>query len=162
MGDSGSVHSYRHGGASNGGGYQTSVSASGSVKSGYAPIEVHSSCLADGEILELGLSAGGGCSSGAATGRSSSPVSNVSLSGDELTLPPSLVSLRRSTRRAPRFAASALDEHGQVRFDEHVSYIDRTTAAPAAPADEDDDDDNNQLYLDPPGFRTPPEDSEST
>lgn len=107
MGDTGSVHSYRipHAG-------QTSASASGSVKSGYAPIEVHA-CL-DGDEL-------GGA-------RSSSPVSNVSLSGDEVTLP-GLVPLRRSGRRA-RFAqastASDSEDHGQVRFDDHVSYIDRT------------------------------------
>ena len=103
MGDTGSVHSYR----TNAG--QTSASASGSVKSGYAPIEVHAS----------------------------SPVSNISLSGDEVTLP-GLVSLRRSARRA-RFGSSAQTtsdsegDHGQVRFDDHVSYIDRTTADVDAP-----------------------------
>ena len=115
MGDTGSVHRYR----SNAG--QTSASASGSVKSGYAPIEVHA-CL-DGDDL-------GGA-------RSSSPVSNISLSGDEVTLP-GLVSLRRSARRA-RFGSSAQTtsdsegDHGQVRFDDHVSYIDRTTADVDAP-----------------------------
>lgn len=93
---------------------------------------------------------------GTATGRSSSPISNMSLSGDELTLPPGLVSQRRSARRAPRFAAAEMsDEHGQVRFDDHVSYIDRsgTTDVPA-----------DRLYTDlsSSGFRTPPEDSEST
>ncbi len=140
MGDTGSVHSYRHGGG-------FSVSASGSVKSGYVPIEVHSSCgLTDGEMVDIGT----------ATGRSSSPISNMSLSGDELTLPPGLVSQRRSARRAPRFAAAEMsDEHGQVRFDDHVSYIDRsgTTDVPA-----------DRLYTDlsSSGFRTPPEDSEST
>lgn len=126
MGDTGSVHSYRipHAG-------QTSASASGSVKSGYAPIEVHA-CL-DGDEL-------GGV-------RSSSPVSNMSLSGDEVTLP-GLVSLRRSARRA-RFgstqATSDSEDHGQVRFDDHVSYIDRT----------------NATGMDPSGSRTP-DDSSST
>lgn len=137
MGDTGSVHSYRHGGG--GGSYQTSVSASGSVKSGYAPVEVHSSCLTDGE---LDMPGGGG-----GNGRSSSPVSNMSLSGDELSIPPGLVPVRRSARRAhqnhprPSPATDSGDEHGQVRFDDHVSYIDRTASG--------------QLYSDPPGFRSP-------
>lgn len=114
MGDTSSVHSYRipHAG-------HTSASASGSVKSGYAPIEIHA-CLNDGDDL---------LPSGA---RSSSPVSIISLSGDEVTLP-GLVSLRRSARRA-RFgtqgtaapAVSDSDDHGQVRFDDQVSYFDRT------------------------------------
>ncbi|KZS17465.1 Uncharacterized protein APZ42_016327 [Daphnia magna] len=118
MGDTSSVHSYRipHTG-------QTSASASGSVKSGYAPVEIHA-CLNDGDDLASGA-------------RSSSPVSIISLSGDEVTLP-GLVSLRRSARRA-RFgnnstqAAGALagdnEDHGQVRFDDQVSYFDRTTVA---------------------------------
>ena len=122
MGDTGSVHSYRHGG-----GGASATSASGSVKSGYAPIEVHAGgLLTDGEMMDL------------ATGRSSSPVSNMSLSGDELTLPPGLVSQRRSARRGPpRFSApgGADDEHGQVRFDDHVSYIDRTSTAVDVVAD---------------------------
>lgn len=127
MGDTGSVHSYRipHGG-------HTSASASGSVKSGYAPIEVHA-CL-DGDEL-------GGA-------RSSSPVSNVSLSGDEVTLP-GLVSLRRSARRA-RFgsshATSDSEDHGQVRFDDHVSYIDRTAGVDEATGTDG-------------GYRSTPEDS---
>ena len=111
MGDTSSVHSYRipHAG-------HTSASASGSVKSGYAPIEIHS-CLNDADDLPSGA-------------RSSSPVSIVSLSGDEVTLP-GLVSLRRSARRS-RFgtqgtaAAGDGDDHGQVRFDDQVSYFDRT------------------------------------
>lgn len=131
MGDTGSVHSYR---IPNTG--QTSASASGSVKSGYAPIEVHA-CL-DGDDL------GGGA-------RSSSPVSNISLSGDEVTLP-GLVSLRRSARRA-RFgsaqATSDSEDHGQVRFDDHVSYIDRTALVNAGGMDAS------------PGSRSP-EDSPST
>lgn len=116
MGDTGSVHSYRipHTG-------QTSASASGSVKSGYAPIEIHA-CLNDVDDLPSGA-------------RSSSPVSIVSLSGDEVTLP-GLVSLRRSARRArfggnstPGAMASDNEDHGQVRFDDQVSYFDRTTVA---------------------------------
>ena len=144
MGDTGSVHSYRHGS------YQTSVSASGSVKSGYAPIEVHSACLTDGE-LEL---------SGTGGGRSSSPVSNMSLSGDELSIPPGLVSVRRSARRAhhhqPRpSAADSGDEHGQVRFDDHVSYIDRATTSPSSSP-------GVLFSADPCGFRPSPEDESSS
>lgn len=154
MGDTGSVHSYRlpsHAG-------QTSASASGSVKSGYAPAaEVQS---IDGDELQ-GMTM---------TGRSSSPISNMSLSGDEVTLPSTsgsgsnhqLVALRRSARRA-RFgggsssqqqqqaAASDSDcDHGsgQVRFDEHVNYIDRCTAALAssASADASEDDQSESTW----------------
>jgi len=121
MEDSSSVSSYRIPGAGH-----TSASASGSVKSGYAPIEVHQ---VDGD------------------GRSSSPVSYVSLSGDEVT--PAGVALRRSARRTrftvdphhnapsssvetelvPSVTASGEDHNSHViehvRFDDHVSYIDR-------------------------------------
>ena len=121
MGDTGSVHSYRMAGA------QTSVSASGSVKSGYAPIEVH----VDGEESST---------HGYSAGRSSSPtVSNVSLSGDEIG--PG-VSIRRSARRLARLATASpptrdakwvnsdttsLNSVDHVRFDDHVSYIDGLT-----------------------------------
>ena len=131
MEDSSSVNSYRIPGVGH-----TSASASGSVKSGYAPIEVHQ---VDGDDVNGAM----------AYVRSSSPVSNVSLSGDEVT--PSAVALRRSARRTrftvDRNATSdvndvndasleASDDHTQsatehVRFDDHVSYIDRI-----APADD--------------------------
>lgn len=106
------MHSYRMAHAGH-----TSASASGSVKSGYAPIELH----ADGD------------DAAASAGRSSSPVSNVSLSGDEVTLPS-----RRSTRRSRSHAAGvSSDGEDHVRFDEHVSYIHRTdrSASPTDAAD---------------------------
>jgi len=140
MGDTGSVHSYRL--ASHTG--QTSASASGSVKSGYAP-----ATEVDGEELQQGMT----------TGRSSSPVSNMSLSGDEVTLPSTsggngnnhLVALRRSARRvrvvnssSQQQAAGDSDcDHGsQVRFDEHVNYIDRRSAAMASSASTDQSEDD--------------------
>lgn len=123
MEDSSSVNSYRIPGVGH-----TSASASGSVKSGYAPIEIHQ---VDGDDVNGAMG----------YVRSSSPVSNVSLSGDEVT--PATVALRRSARRT-RFTVDrnisdandgsleASDDHTQsttimehVRFDDHVSYIDR-------------------------------------
>ena len=137
MEDSSSVNSYRIPGVSH-----TSASASGSVKSGYAPIEVHQ---VDGDDVNVAM----------AYVRSSSPVSNVSLSGDEVTpagaAAAAAAALRRSARRT-RFTVDrnvsdvndasleASDDHSQsatimehVRFDDHVSYIDRV--APPAAAD---------------------------
>ena len=114
MNDNGSINSYRI--LNNG---HTSASASGSVKSGYAPIEVHV----------------GGDDIGASYARSSSPVSDVSLFGDEVAIPG--VSLRRSARRT-RFridrqtsdnASLVSEDHSHVvdhvRFDDNVSYIGR-------------------------------------
>ena len=106
------MHSYRMA-------HPGQASASGSVKSGYAPVELHE----DGEDIAA-----------ASAGRSSSPVSNVSLSGDEVTLP-SRRSTRRSRSHAPGAASSDGEDH--VRFDEHVSYIHRTDrfASPTDAAD---------------------------
>lgn len=145
MGDTGSVHSYRLAGHTG----QTSASASGSVKSGYAP-----ATEVDGDELQQGMT----------TGRSSSPVSNMSLSGDEVTLPSTsggsgnnhLVALRRSARRA-RVVNSSSQQHqqhqqaagdsdfdhgSQVRFDEHVNYIDRRSATKTSSASTDQSEDD--------------------
>ena len=97
------------------------MSASGSVKSGYTPVEVHIGAHLDGEAVHHHT----------ASGRSSSPVSNMSLSGDEVG--PGISNAmpgRRSARRNARFTTdrdnTSLTSIDHVRFDDHVSYIDST------------------------------------